>query len=118
MSDTPRWLDLDLTDWQSPEAKEARAAAIDLISARIGGAAYPSEFASRFGGRRPVNEQSIAYLIRLVDAFAIIAATLVVTATSDDEDIRHALEVMREDPQELLTFLDRVLADASPGESS
>lgn len=117
MSDIPRIVDLDLTDWQSPEAIEARAAAIDLIAARIGGAAYPSEFASRFGGSRPLSGESIAYLLRLVDAFATIAATLIVTATADDEVIRHGLEVMKDDPQGLLAFLDRVLAATNPSAS-
>jgi hypothetical protein len=110
----PQDFNLDLTDWQSPEAREARSAAIDLIAARIGGAAYPSEFASRFGGARPVNAESIAYLLRLVDALTVIASTLVVTATVDDEDIRHALEAMKDDPQELLTFVESVLAKSRP----
>jgi hypothetical protein len=48
----------------------------------------------------------------------VIAATLVVTATVDDEDIRHALEAMKDDPQELLTFLESVLAKVPPGDSS
>ena len=92
-------------DHKSPEAKAAQTHAQRLIAARLGGVkAYSSEFNAVLSARQL--ETEIAYL---VDALVLIAATLAVTATHDEEDVQAELAEMAGQPETLLARVDSLI---------
>jgi hypothetical protein len=101
-------------DPRSPQGREARATAQNLIAAHHGGlSTYTSEFNSYFGGIRPQNRQSNANLLHIVDALVTIADTLVWVATVDvseeSQEVQEMFNAMTSDREELLLRLDDVI---------
>jgi hypothetical protein len=97
-------------DPKSPQGQWARSTAQILIAARMGGKeTYLAEFRKLFGGKRTFNEESLVTLLHLADALVLVGDVLAVAATHPDEDLQAELKEMRDDPQAILAFVDRLI---------
>lgn len=101
-------------DPRSPEGREARAAAFELIAAQQGGSkTYFEIFNERFGGPRLQRPEDTAYLLRVIDALASIAHAVAYVATMDTSDQEKSVQDTHKDmlksPEELLASVDSFL---------
>ena len=97
-------------DADSPEARKARADALQLVAARLGGKdTYLSTWNELFGGPRDVSVESVTYLAYLADALSLVAMLLIRVATEEFEAAEKMRAAVSGDPQQLMAFVDGMI---------